>query len=640
MTRWYRFGMMSLALAFVLALGCKSEQPQAPAEQKEEAKKAEPAAPAKAEPGKDEKKSEVAPAPAEAPKQPEAPKSAEPAAAPAEGAPAALAAGTRPLAADVLPSDVAAVFATFGAEEWMKLLAEIGVTKERMLKSDPDFQEALDALGVDPLTADGLKALGLDMNRSPALAFIPGTDVDALGVFAIPMAAGKSGVALVKDVMAKRKPKEDVVVSSEESKVGDTLVLWMTKERGTEKELAAVMDLGGYLVLVLALEHGADTESGRAQVRTLATRIADVKTERLASVPGFEEATAGLDKAVATIFVTAKGLIPLMMRERDTAILVPLMASFDAGVLWAEEKDNNARMGMRVVMKEATSYFTKRDTAVRNIVPVEPLLGFHAAGDSTKLIPMLEGMIQSNKDVAEGYAKGWSEALKAMGLPEGTRIQDLWSGELGFFMGTLAKDEQVMMKSMVGFLGVANEALLSQAIEGSIKASGASPMVQREVIGQATTWRVKVPPVDAGMALLGKRLWIAGDFSLIQAVVAGEGKLAKTERGQQVTAVMATESPKVFYIDLQRFMLSLLPLIGSGSQDDLMVAMPLITELNLGSVAVEEKGKAVTALVDVTMNSSVRGTFVKLLQQAVNREFERSPKKEEKAVEAREAAQP
>lgn len=618
-----KLGTVGLALVLGLVFGCKSE----PAPEQTEKKVEQKAPPAAEQKAAEEPKAQPKETPKEEPKQAETPKQ-EPQAPAAPSQPAAPtanapAASGVPLAADVLPANTAAVFGTLAISEWVKILAAVGVTTERLLASDAEFQEALDLLGVNPLTEEGLVSLGIDTSRSPLLAFVPGTQVEALGIMALPMMPGKSGIALLKDLLAKRKAEDKDKVKAEEGKHGDVPILWMTKQ--SDGDLAAVMDMSGYWFLIFVSEGHASQEAEAEEVRGLATRIAEPSTSRMSSTPGFKETVAGMEGSIIQIYATFQGLLPLMLKDREGALFASWLGNYTGAALWVKEEGNSANLVVRTYGNQPSGMFRDRDIELAKLVPVEPLLGFHMALNAAKAVELLERGLANDKSMTREFQEGWGELLSKLGLPAGTRIDELWNGEFGFFMGMITKDPGQIVRSLAGFVGVADETRVRTAIDAVIAKEDKAKSIIRETVGDVPVWRLRIEGMDMAVVVTGGRLWYLGDANQAAALVKGEaGKLTASERGTKMAGVMSLRSSSVAFADLQKIMLMALPLLSSGDREDLMEAMPLITALDNATFSLEEAGVVDTGTLAVSMTAPVRETVIKLVQQLVAKEFEKA----------------
>ena len=106
-------------------------------------------------------------------------------------------------AARALPKDTTLLVWTCAIDELVTIAAEAGLEGRALAAAEPEFDAVAKKLGANPLTAEGLRALGVDTSASLALSLAPAQDVGFLATVNVPLADGKSAVETAKEIIGR-----------------------------------------------------------------------------------------------------------------------------------------------------------------------------------------------------------------------------------------------------------------------------------------------------------------------------------------------------------------------------------------------------------------------------------------------------
>ncbi len=526
------------------------------------------------------------------------------------------------LAGNLLPAETMLAIGGFSFERWLGLLSKIGINYEFMMAQDDEYADVVALLGADPLTLDGFRSLGMDPSSFPVVAFVPGKSMEALGLFAGGLQGGHSCVAKVKEIALRRPADVQKRNPVGEATVGASPVLWLLGD--DPGELAgAVVEYGGWCFYVFSGDGETENKEQETELRQFVSTLVNPETPRLSSVDGFSEVLEGSQGAVATVFGNREKAQALMEQNRDARGFVEWLKRFTVGAMWVKEDGKRLTYVGRARSVARGLASGGRDSAVRSLLPAIPVVGFQGRIGWDDVMGLFTLAGEDEKKARGEWDEAWGKAAAAAGLPAGTKLDQLWNGDVGLFFGHVSDDEQLVARSVVAVLGVKDEKLVASALDELFKLVPEEKRKREDVQG-APVWRVTDWGLRTAATVHDGRLWLLGDGASVAGIIGGEkGPCVSDERAMKLTQVLSETADYAGFVDMRRLLLGAKDLMRAMGASRKLAKIPYITEMEMGSFSLAQKGNVVELSMEVSMLSDVMDIVVGVTRYMLQREFKR-----------------
>jgi hypothetical protein len=472
--------------------------------------------------------------------------------------------------ASLMPADTPLLAWTTDIDSLLKLGRDAGLDGAVLADKHAGFGAAVERLGANPLTAEGLKMLGIDTSGSLGLAISPGKQAQMIIAFYVPMNSGESLPKRLAEVFQKMELSERVKM--EEGELEGKPIAWLHPVRDGEQKpgFAAFLEVdGGALVLFPANGRRSEAPEIAAEISAFAATLLAGPGEPMSSLPAYGDIVEKTDGAlVAAFFNPGEATRTINLGDVSAQMLFWIMASAQ-GVGFSLVEDGAAlRLRTHTVLESAdVAAGGVRDLAVMDLIPGHPIAGLHLAIDLERALAELERTLP--KDVYESHPVVIALTAKDsfLGIDEKLRVLDLVSGELGLFLGQVGETPEDTLSTLVGFIGV-GDALTSELAVRLMKTFPGDQEIKEEVVGGTTIYRLESLPGSPSLMLKDGRLWFAGSQDALAAVARGErGHLTDGDRNVRIASVMREEGSLALYVDLNRVVSGLLPLLGTSFEE-------------------------------------------------------------------------
>lgn len=510
-----------------------------------------------------------------------------------------------------LPEGIMLLAWTAPAGDILALANEMGLTSELLSKVDHEVGELTRKTGVDPLTTEGLNALGVDLDQALAFAVVPSPRSAGLGVLYIPLLSGKSGVAIAQEFLGKLGPKGG---SSGEGEVRGNKVLWLHEGEG-ESSSGAVVEATNGAYIVFPLQHQrSDAAEISGEIAAFVDRLLDPEVPRLAEVPGYSRAVAGSGGSILGLYLNPAATREFLMKDDELAGLPVGLTDVKGASVHIKVEGNRVTATGRMIGPEGedAATFTNRDRAVVDLIPGKAGFGLHLALSAEQVVAGFEKFIALEQWAWDEYQENKREAISALQLPDGTELHHLWDGEMGLFVSELTPSPELMIHSAVLFFGLADLGKAKAVVNAAARWAGKEHFTE-EKIGTAMAWRIRTQGMTMGLMVHDGRLWFAGDLAALSAIEKGEVDSERSgERAQRLTRDMTEANGGAFYVDLATIMGHLPAILSNQTQEELKPIWPLLSKLDYLTWRGEVQGNVTTTRLALAVDSeSVRELVVK-----------------------------
>lgn len=387
--------------------------------------------------------------------------------------------------------------------------------------------------------------------------------------------------------------------------------------RGQKRFLAGLVEVKGgvFVVLPLSLKRGQQEEE-QAGLQALVDKLTDDQGKKLASVEGFGRVTEGSQGSSVGFYLNPVSSYAAVSKIPYWGPVFSGLEQLDGMAAWLKLEADGYTMISRSLIKEGPyrKLLRTRDDKVLQLIPQGAVAGIHLAVDAEQWQKEIEKGLAAEPSLWRDYQRARKE-LQEEGLPPGLELYQLWNGEAGVFLGAVSPpNPEYLAKTVVGFLGIADQTVVTGLLEGFTKGLGSS-LASSRTTGDLTIWQFNAGPLSPGVMIRDGYLWFAGDCSLLDKIAAGpSGGLFEGERAKQLTEVLRTRGALAGFLDLKELVKSLSSTL---SKRELREAEPfwlLIEKLNLLSISnVVEDGMYTTTTRILVDTTDLRGLITGLI---------------------------
>ncbi len=502
-----------------------------------------------------------------------------------------------------LPSEVMLLAWSTTVDDALASTAGVGLTGDLLARISPDFERIRAKLGFDPLSAEGLRQIGIDTAGRPFFAAIAGTSLRMLGMVFVPMQTGRSGIEAVKTVLLNLQETGLVL---EEATEGGRPVAWL-KTGKMDPAMGSLVDVEGGTFVVFPADPGVrNADEVAPDIRSLTQKLATSDGARLNSVDGFADSVAGSDGALLGVYFNPLGARPFLAGDKEFAVVVSALSDLAGASFFVREEGKALLLAARSVAREAGKgmFLRERDTSVAGKIPGSALVGLHFAVDSELAFKEIEKGLAMDSGVWDDYRDGKNEALQFLELPPGTEPYHLWNGELGFFLGDIAPNPELVARTIVAFAGVAEMQKVKSLVDSLVFKFGAGGLISAQKIAASDAYRITFQGLNMGLMLHDGRVWFAGDWGNLEKIQKGEpGGIFSTERGAHVASVMKDAGSLAMFVDLEKPIALLPTLLGHHERAALEPVWPLLSKLDFLTYEASQDGRVGSATFRIVLNA-------------------------------------
>lgn len=481
------------------------------------------------------------------------------------------------LVAAQVPADTPLLVWTADLDTLLSLAKDAGFDGEALAKDGGPLRGLVETIGHNPVTAEGLRGLGIDTMGPLALFLGPADAPDLLLGLYIPM-TDVSGIALAQDLAEKLGIGERI--NFEGAEVAGNAVAWVTRKKGSSAGalVAAIIDINDAALLVFPFDfkHRHAERIGDA-IRAWATALAEGPKESLADIDAFRPALAGYDDALlGGFFHPSDGAREIKLQEDGIQMAFWILASAQGAGFRLADDGPALRLQLRTVLSSAdVAPGRTRDRDVLDRIPGHPIAGLHLALDFEKALAELERSLPKKAYEGHSLVRAIRASGPALGLEDGETFIDLLNGELAIFVGEADANLPDLMKATIGFVGVQNRGATEDILKGLIESAGMTSA--RETVEDATLFVLETPIGEAGVLVEDDRIWFGGSAAALRRVARGEeGELTEGDRNKTIAAVMREDSALAIFVDLEK-VVELLPDTGDGPVREILAELDYLT---------------------------------------------------------------
>ncbi len=453
--------------------------------------------------------------------------------------------------ADQLPPDVPLLIWTADLETLLGVAKDAGFDAEALAARAP-WKEVVEALDGNPLTAGGLRGLGLDL-RGPLALFLGPVDApDLLMGLHVPLKETR-GVTLAATLVDKLDLTGHIGVEATE--VSGRPVAWITRLGGGAPgaRTGAIIDVERGALLIFPVDFEArHADRIGAAVEAWATHLAGPRVETLTDVAAFRPALAGYRGGLLGGFFNATdGTRELLVGDEGLELSLWILASTLGAGLHLEEDGAALRLRLRAILTRAEAApGATRDLGVLARIPGRPIAGLHLAVDLEKARAELERSLPKETYERHALVRTIRASGRALALEEGKTVLDVVTGEVGFFLGPTEADLASLMRASIGFIGLKDRVPVEAHLRPLL--TGMGLLAGTEVLDGATLFIIRDhPDSEAGVLVEDDRLWFGGDVAVLRRVATGEtGDLTGGTRNGETATVMRGDGALAIFVDL------------------------------------------------------------------------------------------
>jgi len=503
--------------------------------------------------------------------------------------------------ADHLPADTMFVAWSGEVGTFVEMAERVGLSSENLREMSFSYRDLLEKLGFDPLSRDGLERFGVDLSGPVGVALTPSQRAAVMVLGYIPISPGKSGVAAVRQVVEAVAPEG---VEFAEGQENGRTVLWF-RIAGGDHAVAACVEVEGGLFAVFPGKHRSKYEAEiENELRGLVASLTGTGG-KLSGSADYAAAIKGCqDELFGALFLPEPARQLLMSGDDDLAALIPALADLSSAGAFVVEKGTGLHLTFTAVAKEGVAPFGReRELAALSFVPGQPLAGAHIAVDAGRLLTAFETAISADKWMWRAYKRGMEEVSEELKLPMGTRVDQVWNGELGFFINDLSENPEAVARGIHAFAGLADEALVTRILDSLMFKAG--DMMTRGVAGDATVYRINADGVNVGVMVHKGRLWLSGSIPALEDIASGNkaNGLDKDRSGKIAGVLKDSDNALAAYVDLETVMTRVPLLMSRRDRRDMEEVWPLLSQLDYGTFEVSQDGRSTVSTVSVYVKS-------------------------------------
>jgi len=364
-----------------------------------------------------------------------------------------------------LPKETMLVAWSGKIETFVGMAEKVGLTNEGLKEMSHEYRHTVEKLGFDPLTAAGLGEFGVDVTGPLGIAMVPSPNADVLVMLYVPMTGSKSGVEAVRKLIETAAPGELELGDAEES---GHKVLWF-RPTGGAHALSGCVEFDDGMFVVFPGDHRSSRAAKiEMELQSLVKSLASGEGEKLASSADFAAALKGCDNELfGAVFMPEPARQLLMSGDDEVAALIPALADLAAAGVFLREEGSGLHLTSVSVAREGVApYGRERDTSALDFVLGQPMAGLHLAVDAERVLKVTETALAAEKWLWREYKEGMAEMTEELGLPPGTRLDQIFDGEAAFFLSELSENPEAIVQGILGLVGIADVALVSSAMDG------------------------------------------------------------------------------------------------------------------------------------------------------------------------------
>ena len=507
--------------------------------------------------------------------------------------------------ADHLPKETMFVAWTGKIETFVAMAEKVGVNSENLKEMSGDYRQAIDKLGFDPLSRSGLEQVGIDVSGPLGLALAPSVKADVLVMVYVPMGSGKSGVAEVRKLVETLAPGDLELGDAEEN---GSKVLWFrySGDRGSGHARAGCIEVEDGMFFVLPGDYrsrfAAEIE---LELQTLVKALAGPAGDKLSSSPDFAAAIKGCEnELLGAVFMPEPARQLLMGGDDELAALLPALADLSSAGAFVMEKDSGLHLTFTSVAKEGVAaYGTKRDVSALDYVAGQPIAGAHFAVDIGRVLTVFETAISSDKRMWRKYTRGMEEISEELKLAPGTKLDQVWNGELGYFMSEISENPEAIMNGILAFAGVADEQLVTRILDAVLYKSDGK--MTKGTVGETTMYRVSEDGVTVAFMVYKGRLWVSGSVPALEDIANGKeaGTLGKDRLGKVSDVLRDKYNSLAAYADLEQILLRIPAMMSKRERKKAESVWPFLSQLDYASLQVAQDGRATVSTFSIYVKS-------------------------------------
>ncbi len=479
--------------------------------------------------------------------------------------------------ADRLPAETSLLVWTTDLGTLLSVAMDAGFDGETLAKDGGPLSGLVETLGHNPMTTDGLAALGVDVSGPLAFFLGPMGAPDLLLGLYIPLNDAE-GVALAQD-LAKKLGVADKI-DLEKVEVAGRSVAWVKRKEGRAAGalVAAIVDIEGGALLVFPFDFKSrHAERIGAAIQAWATVLAEGPKETLADVDAFRPALAGYSGGLlGAFFNPSDGAREINLEEDGIQMVFWILASAKGAGFSLADDGPALRLQLRTVFTSAdVAPGMDRDTAVLDQIPGRPIAGLHLAIDLEKAIAELERSLPKEAFKSHSLVSAIEASGPVLGLGDSKTAVDLVNGEFGFFLSETEASLPSLMKAAIGFIGIRDREAAESTLERLLDGTGM--LAGKDTVEGATLFTLEGPFGEAGVLVTDQRIWFGGSTDSLRGVARGEdGELTGGERNKEIAGVMREDSAVAVFVDLEK-VVALLPDSGDSPAREILADLDYLT---------------------------------------------------------------
>ncbi len=528
-----------------------------------------------------------------------------------------------------LPKETMFVAWTGKVGTFVDMAEQVGLTSESLKEMSFQYRNLLEKLGFDPLSKAGLDHVGLDMSGPIGVALTPSAKADLMVMVYVPMIAGKSGVALVRQIVEAVAPEKMEFAEGQENGKNALWLRFADMGEGGHAAGACLEVDGGMFVVFpgdYRSRHAAEIE---IELQKLVADLAGVGG-KLSDSADYAAAIKGCDNELfGAVFLTGPARQLLLKGGDDMAALIPALADLSSAGAFVTEEGTGMHFTMTAVAREGVvPYGRERDLSALGFVAGQPLIGTHFAVDAGRLLTAFETALGADKRAWKEYKRGMEEITEELKLPPGTRVDQVWNGELGFFISELSENPDALVRGVLAFVGLADEELAIRILDTLMFKAG--DMMTRGKVGDSTIFRVDADGVTVALLVHQGRLWVSGSVPALEEIASGNqaGALDKDRLGKIAGVLKDSDNFSAIYADLEQIILRVPAMMSKRDRRDMESVWPLLSKLDYVTFETYQEGRTTVSVASVYVKSgTITEAVLELAGSALGMEFSKYSRK-------------
>ena len=491
-----------------------------------------------------------------------------------------------------------------------RLVKQLGLTNELLVNLRVKLAAFLAKAEIDLQAPDALARLGIAAKGPIALAFVPHPAVAAFALIYVPTESAQDTLAKWKALKHKVAPEH--VEIDDATETAGQVVYALAGPGGDEKYAhTAAAEVDGGLLVVFPTERGNSAMDTDRLLRKFVSDLMDSESPRLADAPAFETLVKGSEKGLVGAYLNVAAGREMLQGDRDLLMFFSAIAHLDGAAAWLNLDGNAAIAALRVhANSDEHALGRPRDGKIATLVPGLPIGAIHVAADAEKLMREIDKFMAMDKWTRREYTEAKEELRQFFGLPAGTEPQDLFNGELGFFMNNMSHDEVLMLGGLTLLVGIKDVKLVTSMLD-ALTLKLARQGFSKHVGEEGTIYKFSDDGVTVSGAIKDSRLFISGATGNLRRILTGQkGSLATGERGKMLGDVLAGTNAGAAYVDLDRLIAAIPPLLSKRERRDLELVWPFLSRLDYATLAVMQDGPLATTAAAVYIKDEDMGDLL------------------------------